>query len=132
MEDTYYAEAWGWIRSNPGAFARLLIPKYRRLFSPLSVASYLEDYDVPGASALYIIYGVFLLAAGCGALIVWPNWRRIGLFYAPLAGVILSVGLFYGDVRYTLPMAPSLVVFAAVTVDKVLTRLSRGLICSSG
>jgi len=122
MEDAYYAEAFDWIGNNPGDFARLLIAKYRRLFSPLSVASFREDYWIPGRSLVYIVYASFLLTALCGAIKAWPRRRQVGYLYAPIAGVLLSAGLYYGDARYTLPMAPSLVVLAALTVDSVLAR----------
>jgi len=122
MEDAYYAEAFDWIGDNPEDFARLLIPKYRRLFSPLSVASFREDYGIPGRALVYMVYAAFLLTALCGAIKAWPKWRQIGYLYAPMAGVILSAGLYYGDARYTLPMAPSLVVLAALAVGSVLAR----------
>jgi hypothetical protein len=123
MEDAYYAEAFDWIRNNPGDLVRLLIPKYRRLFSPLSVASFREDYRIPGRPLVYIVYTAFLLIALYGAIRAWPKWRQIGYLYAPIIGVIVSAGFFYGDVRYTLPMVPSLVVFAAIAADPVLAGL---------
>jgi 4-amino-4-deoxy-L-arabinose transferase-like glycosyltransferase len=125
MEDAYYAEAFRWIRSNPDDFSHLLISKYARLLSPLSVASYREDFNIPGRPIVYVLYAAFLLAAFGGAVMAWPQWRQIGFLYALIAGVFVSTGLFYGDARYTLPMAPSLVIFAAIPVDLLFVRHSR-------
>lgn len=122
MEDAYYAEAIQWIRNNPQDFAQLLIPKYKRLFSPLSVASFREDYNIPGRPFVYLFYAAFLLTAIFGAVKAWPKRRRIGFLYAPIGGVFLSAGLYYGDARYTLPMVPSLVVFAALVTDSIYVR----------
>jgi 4-amino-4-deoxy-L-arabinose transferase-like glycosyltransferase len=125
MEDAYYAEAYGWIRNNPLDFARLLIPKYRRLFSPLSVASFREDLRLPGSALVYVVYAAFLLAALYGAGKAWPTRKQIGYLYAPIAGVLVSAGLFYGDARYTLPMVPSLVVFAALSFESLWGQYTR-------
>lgn len=123
MEDAYYAEAFAWIRDNPEDFARLAVIKYRRLLSPLSVASFREDYRLPGSSIVYAVYTTFLLIALIGAIKAWPKWKQIGYLYAPIVGVFVSAGLFYGDVRYTLPMAPSLVIFAAIIIDGIWSTL---------
>lgn len=125
MEDAYYAEAFDWIRNNPGDFARLSVVKYQRLLSPLSVASFREDYRIPGRTLVYVIYAAYLLTALVGAIMAWPRWRQIGYLYAPIAGVFVSTGLYYGDARYTLPMAPSLVMFAAIVLDRAWSMLSR-------
>ncbi len=122
MENVYYEEAIQWIRSNPDDFAKLLIPKYKRLFSPLSVASYKQDFVIPGRSLVYIIYTAFLLIALLGAIKASPQWKRTGFLYTPIAGVLVSAGLYYGDARYTLPMVPSLVIFAALAINSVYAR----------
>src|SRR5690606_15610063 len=96
MEEAYYSEALDWIRENPADFVRLLVPKYRRLLSPLSVASIREDYSIPGKPFVYVAYAAFLLTALLGTVRFWSQWRHIGFLYAPIAGVFLSAGLFYG------------------------------------
>lgn len=116
-EDAYYAEALHWIRSDPNSFIRLLVPKYRRLLSPLSVASFKQDYHILGAPLIYLVYSTYLLIAITGMVIGLKVWRKIGFLYAPILGVLLSAGLFYGDTRYTIPMSPSLVLFAALALD---------------
>ena len=40
----------------------------------------------------------------------------VGIYGSPIAGVVTSTALFYGDVRYTLPAVPSLVLFAAAAL----------------
>jgi len=125
MEDIYYEEAFQWIRDNPEGFAKLLIPKYRRLFSPLSVASFKEDFVIPGRSLVYIVYTSFLIIALYGAIRASSQWKRVGFLYTPVAGVLVSAGLYYGDVRYTLPMVPSLVIFAAFAINSIYARYSQ-------
>lgn len=123
MEERYYAEALAWIGSNPTDFIRLLVPKYQRLFSPLSVASFKEDYKIPGAPLVYLLYYTYLLLALAGFVISLKRWREIGFLYAPIIGVFVSTGLFYGDTRYTIPMVPSLVFFTALALDRCWLRI---------
>ena len=91
---------------------RLLGRKFVRLVSPLSIASSPVDYVIPGAWALRIAYAAFLLTALIGA-VRHGRGKQCWFLWIPIAGVITSTALFYGDVRYTLPAVPSLVLFAA-------------------
>jgi 4-amino-4-deoxy-L-arabinose transferase-like glycosyltransferase len=125
MEKAYYTEAWQWIRSNPGEFIKLGIVKIQRLFSPLSVASQQQDYPIPGAIFVYIIYRLFFILAFIGMIIGLKQIRMIGYLYVPVVGVFLSTILYYGDARYTLPMVPSLVLFAALSLDFFMKRFSK-------
>lgn len=127
MADNYYKEAFQWIWNNPRDFGLLFIPKYRRLFSALSVVSQRQDYPLPGANVMYGCYTLCLLASFAGALKTLRQWRQVGFLFAPVAGIIIFTGLFYGDARYTLPMVPSLVAFTALLVDSVDVTFKRGL-----
>lgn len=116
MEDVFFSEAWQWIGSHPGDFARLAVIKVHRLFSPLSVASQPQDFLIPGATLVYFFYRLFLLIALLGIIMGLKHWRAIGYLYAPVIGVLLSTILYYGDARYTIPMAPSLVMFSSLPI----------------
>lgn len=120
MEDVFYARAFDWIRSDPQAFLRLAVQKYRRLLSPLSVASSPADFSLPAAPLVYGIYFAFLGTSLAGLVLSFPAWRKIGYLYAPILGVFVSAGLYYGDARYTLPMAPSMVILAALAGNQAL------------
>jgi 4-amino-4-deoxy-L-arabinose transferase-like glycosyltransferase len=116
MEDAFYAEAWQWIRANPGDFIRLGGIKFARLLSPLTVGSQPQDYPLPGAPVVYIVYRVFLIVSLGGMILGLKKLRAIGYLYIPVIGVLLSTFIYYGHTRFTLPMAPSLVVFSALAI----------------
>jgi 4-amino-4-deoxy-L-arabinose transferase-like glycosyltransferase len=119
MEDQYYSRAISWIKTHPSDFSKLVFQKYLRLFSPLSIASQPSDLALPGRPFIYLAYSIFLLLALAGMLYLLPLWRSLGFLYIPVIGVILSTALFYGDVRYTLPMAPSMVFFSAASLVRL-------------
>ncbi len=122
-EQEYYRRGMEWIVGHPGDFARLALRKLVRLFSPLSVASYEQDYPLPLAGLVRGIYTAFLILALVGALWSLPRWREVAIFYALIVRVLLGTVIFYGDARYTMPMVPSLVVFASVALVLVYDRL---------
>jgi hypothetical protein len=111
----YYRLATEWITSHPSDFARLEVRKFRRLLSPFSVASLETDPRFPFDTVFRVIYLGYWLQALFGALLLR---RRPDCFLLliPLLGVLLSTALFYGDLRYTLPAAPSLLLFAAYSI----------------
>lgn len=110
----FYRLGTTWISENPGQFAWLTAQKFRRLASPLSVASAEQDFYVPGSWFVYLSYSVFLLVAFYGLLVSLRRWRQFFLLYIPILGVIVSTFLFYGDARYTLPAVPSLLFFGVM------------------
>jgi len=122
-EREYYRRAVEWIVRHPGDFSRLALRKLMRLFSPLSVASYEQDYPLSLAGLVRGAYTAFLTLALMGALWSLPRWRQVAIFYALILRVLLGTVLFYGDARYTLPMVPALVIFASVALVRVHDRL---------
>jgi 4-amino-4-deoxy-L-arabinose transferase-like glycosyltransferase len=115
-EAEYYRLAIEWITRHPGDFLRLVGHKLARLFSPLSVASFEEDYPLPLAGVVEGVYSVFLGLAGVGLLRTLPRWREVFLLHMLILRVLVGTILFYGDARYTLPMVPALVILAAVAL----------------
>lgn len=122
----YYRLGTAWIRENPGDFAGLVVKKYQRLVSPLSVASSEQDLRLPGDWLIRLGYGLLLLAALYGAARSLRRWREVLLLYIPILGVVVSTLLFYGDARFLLPAAPSLLLFAAIGVDSLRARYLGG------
>ena len=124
-EDEYYRRGLDWIAEHPADFARLALRKLARLFSPLSVASWDTDYPLPPAVGCPVraLYGAFLATAFGGALLALRRWRAVFLFYIPMLSVLASTVVFYGDTRYTLPMVPSLLIFAGFGVRSAGERL---------
>ena len=123
--DEYYRRGLEWIVDHPVDFARLALRKLARLFSPLSVASWETDYPLPPAIGYVVrgLYGAFLITALCGALLALRRWRDVFLFYVPMLSVLASAVVFYGDTRYTLPMVPSLLIFASFAVSSACESL---------
>ncbi len=121
-QDVYLRQAAAWIRAHPDAFARLAVRKVRRLFLPLSIASSPGAFPIPGAALIHVLYFVFLALAAAGLFLSLARWRDYLLFYAPVAGVLSSAIVFYGDARYLLPAAPSLCLFAALSVITIHDR----------
>jgi 4-amino-4-deoxy-L-arabinose transferase-like glycosyltransferase len=124
-QDEYYRRGLEWIAEHPADFARLALSKLARLFSPLSVASWETDYPLPTALDCLVrgLYGAFLITAFGGALLGLRRWRALFPFYIPILSVLASAVVFYGDTRYTLPMVPSLLIFAALAVSSASERL---------
>jgi 4-amino-4-deoxy-L-arabinose transferase-like glycosyltransferase len=115
-EREFYRRALAWIRQNPQDFLALVPKKIMRLFSPLAVASLEAPYPLPFAGWVYLLYGLFLTCAFWGIARSLNNWRAFSVLYIPILGVLLSTVLFYGDTRYSLPMVPSLILFAAKAI----------------
>jgi 4-amino-4-deoxy-L-arabinose transferase-like glycosyltransferase len=118
-EREYYRLGIAWILNNPDDFARLTIRKVVRLFSPLSVASFEQDYPLPFPRLVKGLHAVFLVLAGVGAALALARWRQALMFYILIARVLIGTIVFYGDARYTLPMVPSLVIFASLALVSV-------------
>ncbi len=113
QEREFYRRGWAWMVETPQDFLALVPRKLARLVSPLSVASREAPYPLPFARVVYGIYWAFLALAVYGWVRSLSNWREAGILYVPMVAVLCNVVLFYGDTRYSLPMVPSLVIFAA-------------------
>jgi len=119
----YYRLGFTWIKENPDDFLHLVLKKYARLFSPLSVASWESDYPLPFAGVVRSLYWAFLACVAVGFAKSLTCWRRALILYIPIGGVLLSTLVFYGDTRYALPMIPSLLLFAAETISEGCKRI---------
>lgn len=122
-EREYYRRGVEWILQQPDDSGRLALRKLARLLSPLSVASSEDDYPLPAARLVKAIYAGFLALALAGALSQWRRWRWVAIFYTLMVYVVLGAVLFYGDVRYTLPMVPALVAFASMALVSLCDHL---------
>src|SRR5262245_207187 len=113
--------AWSDIRSQPTAWIGLLARKAALTFNAAEIAD-TETLDVYAewSSLLRALrpfdFGVLLGLAVFGAVLTGSARRRLWLLYAVAATYAASVVLFYVFARYRFPVAPVLMVLAAVGV----------------
>jgi hypothetical protein len=112
----YMRTAIVWIREHPGDYLGLLARKLVRLYG-FTRAEDARTLQVPPAVVLFHV--LFLTAAAAGALLVIRHWRRCFLLLALIIFTNVTALLFSGGTRYTIPMIPSLALFAAVALVTV-------------
>jgi 4-amino-4-deoxy-L-arabinose transferase-like glycosyltransferase len=125
QQQEYYRLGLSWIRDEPAEFLRLEMKKMQRLVSPLSIASRPDDLHVPGAPIIRVVYAAFLILAIVGELQLRHQWRTRWLLMIPIIAVVGSTLVFYGDVRYTMPMVPSLLLLASAALVAGLDAIVR-------
>ena len=115
-------KALAWVRSHPGAFARLAFVKLGRFWSPVPNApGYGGGWHV--AISLLSFLPVMALAV-LGAATTRTSWRSLTLLLTP---VLYYSGLhmvFVGSIRYRTPVMPFLICFAGAGLAR-LWRLRR-------
>jgi 4-amino-4-deoxy-L-arabinose transferase-like glycosyltransferase len=123
----YYRRGLAWIRTSPVDFLRLLPRKFIRLWSPFQVNTEIVEYPLPYATFVKAVYLLYLCLAAYGATKLGPHWRLSAILYFPLICFVLTGLIYYGGTRYALPMAPFLVILAAVGVvhNPVVERLNQ-------
>jgi 4-amino-4-deoxy-L-arabinose transferase-like glycosyltransferase len=125
QQQEFYRLGLTWIRDHPSDFLQLEVKKLKRLASPLSIASRPNDLAITGATAIRALYVVFLIGALAGLILTRHSWRRTGLLLIPALAVLVSTLVFYGDVRYTMPMVPSMLLWASVALVATFDAIER-------
>lgn len=64
-------------------------------------------------------FGVLVPLAVLGAIVTWPERRRLWILYAMALAYAASVVMFYVFARYRYPLVPFLLLFAAAAVVRV-------------
>ncbi|OFW29422.1 MAG: hypothetical protein A3H97_17245 [Acidobacteria bacterium RIFCSPLOWO2_02_FULL_65_29] len=114
--------AMGFITSQPGAWLKLMGRKFVLLWNAdemldtESQESYAE-WSVPlrvGGWAGH--FGVLVPLAVFGAFLMWPERRRLWVFYVMVAAYSASVIMFYVFARYRFPLVPFLMLFAGTGI----------------
>jgi 4-amino-4-deoxy-L-arabinose transferase-like glycosyltransferase len=111
----YIGAALAWIRGHPGAYGRLLWRKLQRLYG-FDRTSNGGDVRVPLAPA--ILESLFMALAFAGVCMSLRRWRTVSLFLTLIVFTNVIVLLFSGGTRYTIPMVPSVALFAAVAIAR--------------
>ncbi len=114
-----------YVQTQPGDWLRLLLRKMRLLVSRTEII----DTESQESHAEYSLvlrflspvwhFGVLLPIAVFGMFIAMPDRRRLWPLYAMTAVYAVSVVLFFVVARYRLPLVPLLMLFAAVTVERL-------------
>ncbi|MCH8165684.1 MAG: tetratricopeptide repeat protein, partial [Planctomycetes bacterium] len=122
----WYGKSWEWIRSEPGAWAALMLRKFRLFWSPVELSNNQPIHFFAGMSSISALFWVGFPVVVClgvpGLLAIgrgWPAWRAWSL---PLMFAVIysaTVIAFFVPGRFRLPVVP---VFILLTAQG-LTRL---------
>jgi tetratricopeptide (TPR) repeat protein len=110
------------IREQPADWAVLMLRKIRLLVSATeiidteSLESHAEHSSLLAAAAVLWHFGILIPIAAVGAVMLWPERRRIGVIYAMAIAYAASVVLFFVVARYRYPLVPFLLIFGAAGV----------------
>jgi hypothetical protein len=113
--DAMKAEAFAFIRENPGTFLRLAVIKFTRFWRPWPYSSRYQRPEIVALS-LFSVGPVMVLAA-IGALRASPRLLPVFVLMGYLTLVHMAT---IASVRYRLPLEPFLIVLA--TIPLVRTR----------
>jgi 4-amino-4-deoxy-L-arabinose transferase-like glycosyltransferase len=119
----FFTEGWRWIRAHPLAFISLIPRKILRLWSPISFTTQSGRTAHPLTNLVLFPYSVFLILVLYGSFAALRSWRVIFPLYAMPVFASLNAAIFFGGTRYAIPMAPALIIFAAVGIESLARRL---------
>ena len=114
--------AFAWIRENPGDFAVLVLRKLWNAYGPTPHAAVLSQSSLAQVLQL-ITWSALLPAALAGIALSRRRWRAALPLYLVLAASVLTTVVFYGTPRFTLPVAPYLLVFAGYSLHAAALQL---------
>lgn len=118
----YMHSALAWIRQHPQEYGGLLVRKLVRLYGFTRGADR-RDFPVPLPVVLF--QGGLLTAAAAGLLVTVRRWRALAFMVMLIVFTNIATLAFSGGTRYTVPMLPSLILFAAAAVSTVATSAAR-------
>lgn len=119
----FFGEGLRWIREHPRAFVSLIPQKILRAWSPISFTTQSGRTAHPLVRVILFPYLLFLLVVLYGSLTALQSWRVIFPLYTIPVLTSLQAAIFFGGTRYSIPMAPALILFAAVGIESLVRRL---------
>lgn len=116
-----------WMQTHPVETTLLLPQKILRLWSPMTFTTRSNRQLPPLQFGIVLVpWLIFIGTALWGAILYRRQWRNLFGLYAFILAVNLEAALTFGGTRYALPMAPSLLLLSAASVDwgldKFMTR----------
>lgn len=115
----HFNSAYQWIIQNPGAYLSLAPKKLFRFFtfySPISQPENFNLYFWGGAFTYLPLAGLALL----GFFISIKRWRKYLILYLLVFSYLLTVIIFYGEIKLRIPLIPVYIIFGCLTVSKLL------------
>ncbi|MHC4916516.1 MAG: hypothetical protein ACYTGB_13600, partial [Planctomycetota bacterium] len=117
-------DAWHWIRSNPGKFARLAAVKFGRTWSPLpNEAAHRRWFHV---LVSLLNWATVLGLAACGGWLLRERRGAVLWCLLPAAAVVAAHIFYVGSVRYRMPAWPFLELLAGAGLVALLGRFGLG------
>ena len=128
-ENRRYLRASGaWISAHPGDYLALLGHKIVRLYG-LTRSAAGKDLRVPAVVSAFQAF--FLAAAAAGLALARRRWRALWMFVVMIVFTNLIALAFSGSTRYSVPMIPSLALYAGVALASA-TAWARSAVGPSG
>jgi tetratricopeptide (TPR) repeat protein len=118
VSDYWLGQSFAYIRSQPFHWLGLMGKKALLTFNAAelpdteSIDAYAGDSRIL-RGLLWLSFGVMLPLAAFGGWVFRAEWRRLLILYGMLAGLALTVAIFYVVARYRHPLAPIVLLFAA-------------------
>jgi 4-amino-4-deoxy-L-arabinose transferase-like glycosyltransferase len=122
-EARFKAEAIAWIREHPAEFFRMLPQKLVRAWS-LSFGNEARPVNLP--AVVSVAYSFFLIVCLVGFVLSLGQWRHALILYLPIVVTSLAALVFYGSTRQSSLLTLPLIVFSALSLDKMLWLLAGG------
>ncbi|MDB4980966.1 MAG: Tetratricopeptide 2 repeat protein, partial [Myxococcales bacterium] len=120
------SRAWAWMSAHPGDWARLLVHKWRLVWSAREISDSDEILVYEDASVLLRAlttlfgFGTFAALAAVGMATTWPQRRRVGFLYVIVGGLAAATALFFVFGRYRVALFPPLALFAAAGLGQLV------------
>jgi tetratricopeptide (TPR) repeat protein len=121
VSDYWLNRSIDYIRSHPWDWLQLMGRKLLLTFNASEVVDtesieVYAEYSRILRMLLWFNFGVVLPLAVLGAWQAREQWRRLALLYAMVAGLALSVAIFFVLARYRHPLVPIVLLFAAAAL----------------
>jgi 4-amino-4-deoxy-L-arabinose transferase-like glycosyltransferase len=122
----FRARAWRFVGDDPGAAAALVVKKLAWTWTHRELPNAADIQWQTSKSWVFVPpwfpigFGLVAPLAFAGAVLAGrAAWRRGFVIVAPIAVVVIACAVFFTNARFRLVMAPSLVVLAAIAIERV-------------
>jgi hypothetical protein len=125
-DQAFRGRALAFVHDAPGAAAKLLVKKLAWTFTHRELPNAMDIQWQTSQSWVFrppwfpIGFGLVLPLAVAGALLVGRDWRRRLILVAPIVVAVITCVALFTNARFRLVMVPSLIVLAALAIDRGL------------